>query len=139
MAAFPWNPHAAEEERLGIDISVHVQGKDLSKMLNIYIVRRQFGLTEIRAGARVVVLGRNHPLCRRQRRDGEDDQKDDRTITNPFPSALTHSESLYEDALRSPTASTEKGQRDRYSLLLSLHFPLCSNNIRQKEVGDSLV
>jgi hypothetical protein len=81
-----------------------VQGEDLSKVLNIYIARRQFGLVEIRTGTRVVVLGRNHPLCPRQPRKRKDGQKDGRTITNPIPSALTHSESLYEDALGSSAA-----------------------------------
>jgi len=67
VAAFSRNFHAAEEERLGVNISIHLQGEELSKVLNIYIARRQFGLVEIGAGARVVVLGGNHPLCPRQR------------------------------------------------------------------------
>ncbi len=125
VAAFPWNLHAAEEERLGIDISVYAQGEDLPKVLNVYIARRQVGLVEIGAGARVVVLGGNHPLCPRQRRKSEDDQKDDRTIANPFPSALTHSESLHEDA-------PDRGGMDRKEtmrLILSsalYAFLLCS-------------
>ncbi len=123
MAAFPWNFHAAKEERLGVDIPVHVQGEDLSKVLNVYIARRQVGLVEIRAGACVVVLGRNHPLSPRPRRKRENDQEDDRTITSPFPSALTHSESLHEDA-QIAAAWTEKRQCDGYSFLLPNISPM---------------
>jgi hypothetical protein len=115
-----------------------VQGEDLSKVLNIYIARREFGLVEIRAGARVVVLGRNHPLCPGQRRKREDDQKDDCTITNPFPSALTHSESLYEDALRSPAAWAEK-RTTRPMISSGLYaFPYVAYNIIRSENGSRL-
>ena len=105
VSAFPWNLNAAEEERLSIDISVHVQGEELSKVLNVHIAGRQFGLVEIRARARVVVLGGDHPLCSRRRWERGDDQKDDRAITNPFQSALTHCECPCEDAVRSRAAS----------------------------------
>jgi hypothetical protein len=55
VASFPWNLHAAEEEQLSIDISVRVQSEDLSKVLNIYTGRRQFGLVENRAGEYMAV------------------------------------------------------------------------------------
>src|ERR1700733_2298139 len=104
VAAFPWYFHAAEKERLGIDISVHVQGEESSKVLNVHVAGRQFGLVEIRAGARVVILGGSHPLCSRRRCEREDVQKDDSTITNPLQSALTHCECPSEDVVRSVAA-----------------------------------
>jgi hypothetical protein len=74
-------------------------------------------------------LGGNHPLCPRQRHKHDDEQENDRTITNPFVSGLTHSESLYEDALRS-RRHRQKRENETDTLLFPLYtFPYVAYNI----------
>ena len=74
VAAFSWDLHSAEEERLRIDISINLQREHFSELLRVHVARRQDGLAQVCPGPSIIVLRSDHPLraCRyRQRKDNQ--------------------------------------------------------------------
>ena len=60
--AFPWDIDAGNVERLRVDVAVHFEGEQPAELRGVDVCRRQHSLVQIRAGARVVILGCQH-LC----------------------------------------------------------------------------
>jgi hypothetical protein len=76
MPALARNFHPTKEERLGVHISIYLQGEELPQVLNIHIVRRQVGLSEIGSGTGVVILRRDYVLRLYSNAKGKRDEDD---------------------------------------------------------------